>query len=965
MLWVATTILALSPQGPVVPDRGGRIVLPPPERVQQDPTPKVVGDGIQRRFHERVLELRRSRLLSEITEEDLLRRIGVDFEDAAKRAVKLARSADADLMHGVMRVLATYGGEPEAQEIKFLLHTRSFGKATPIAVGTMATIARGAARELLFDCLTASREFVRRAAATELESRVTPDDVPRLVTLASQGKSDVRVRALRLLGRVPDQQSLGVLVNALRDGSRYAVEACRALINAGSTVVPALTEILERPASSHEFGFAAFALASLEESTGRPLFSAAMTPHLIAELDMPDGFMRSAAAIALSGVAWRSTDTTGTAFHDREVVERLVAVVAPREFVQHVSLIQDLARVRLVRLSGRDFQLDHGKWRDWWEAASAVDGYVATRQELVLDVDSAPLAVVTWRDAHNHVRLRGTKVDPLPPSDEIVLEFLVAPEDLVAIVDSLRRAGFMRDVRRRGAMPADSLVRLTIGAARCQTDAMADLRDLKPLSSIIEAAANERIWQLYRDSEREPDIAAFWRSERRWLAANTDPKARDARLVDRIARRLPDLAGDRLSLAIDHLRGVQHLRDVLNAEHTTTLVEALRSRDVWDESSDRIADVILAAGESAPWRQVLSIANDKASADARRVLSRMFGLLGTDRILDALDDENLDVRIAAMDEVIKVRDVRAVPQLVELLSDDNNSVRVTAAFALGRLRSADGRQPMIDILTTEGNDISPQLRRTIWVALSRIGGTEVFSILSAAFYSPVEADRRAVLQAFAELRHESAARELGNVFALRGPDDRLGLMALQLLRGLGDRLGAPALRPHLESANPQVRIETAYALAEFGDPAALPAMISMLDSSQDQLRVVALIAGITGVDVTERNDRVPFLRRWLRANEGRSQGEWLVAALAARNVPNTLDAAFLRPNAGTAQVNELTRLLVELNHPHLRPLVARVLRLTTGEDFGTVSMETDADTLYAIAERYRFLVDSGKAASGR
>ncbi|MCA8941737.1 MAG: HEAT repeat domain-containing protein, partial [Planctomycetes bacterium] len=468
-----------------------------------------------------------------------------------------------------------------------------------------------------------------------------------------------------------------------------------------------------------------------------------------------------------------------------------------------------------------------------------------------------------------------------------------------------------------------------------------------------------------RDPAREPDVTAFWRSERRWLAAHDDEAARAKRLVDRISERLPDLAGERLVLAIRHLRGVDRLREVLDGDHARALLGALRQRKVWDESSDEIADVVLAAGDDSPWQELLSIANDRAGESARDVLSRLFGLLGTDRVLEALDTDDLDVRIAAMDEVIRTRDVRAVSKLIESLYERNTAVRVTAAFALGRLRAAAGRDPLIDVLSREGEQIAAPLRRTIWVALARIGGSEVFPILSSAFYSPIEDDRRAVLQAFAELRHPSAARELGNVFALRGPDDRLGLLALQLLRGLGDALGSPALRPHLESANPQVRLEAAYALAEFSDPAALPTLIALLDDSQDPLRLIALITGICGVDVTERNDRVPFLRRWLRDNEKRSQGEWLVAALDSRGIVHGLDARSLGEGSGTSQVTELTRLLVELRLPQLRPLVGRMLRATTGEDFGLVTVTTDDATLRGIVERYRFLVDSDRAASGR
>ena len=77
-------------------------------------------------------------------------------------------------------------------------------------------------------------------------------------------------------------------------------------------------------------------------------------------------------------------------------------------------------------------------------------------------------------------------------------------------------------------------------------------------------------------------------------------------------------------------------------------------------------------------------------------------------------------------------------------------------------------------------------------------------------------------------------------------------------------------------------------------------------------------------------------------------------------------AAWLRDERGYTLLSSVTAVdYLEVEPRYLRSLVARVLRITTGEDFGLVTVQTEEPKLRAIAERYRFLADSDKAATGR
>jgi HEAT repeat protein len=319
-----------------------------------------------------------------------------------------------------------------------------------------------------------------------------------------------------------------------------------------------------------------------------------------------------------------------------------------------------------------------------------------------------------------------------------------------------------------------------------------------------------------------------------------------------------------------------------------------------------------------------------------------------------------------MDEVARLQDLRATAPLLKAALDpeEDLEMRRTAIFALGRLGSADARRPLMQMLDDPEREVEPVIRRTTWIALARIGGEEAFAVLQKAFPSPDDADRRAVVQALGAMRHPLAARELANIYVLRG-DDSLGLLAYEYLRQQGDLLASPALEPHLSNRNAKIRRQVAFLLGEFQNPTALPELMSMLADDRGRLRVIAMIAGITGLDVTASNDRVAEIRGWYARNANRSQSEWFLQALAGLAVRHSLKPDQFGPDVGTAAVPELTRLVLEAEQPYVRSLAARMLRVNTGEDYGAVGPLTTEAQRVAICERYRFLFDADKAASGR
>lgn len=959
------------PRSRVVHGLHGRLVLPAGTVEGEAASPGAqdpqVPPGSSRDFLKDVMPLRRSRFLAESEEAAVLQRLGRTYDRIPERCLELTRSADPDVMHALMRVLQTYGRPEHAGELEFLLLTRPLRSATEIVTETMASLAREKATERLFSCLTASRSVVRHHAAHALESRVGPEDAEQLLALSRQGSVDVQMKALRLLGRLPPTPEVRTrLVAAMSEDPQLADSAVEAVIEQGPENAADLQQILRRPAIGRATGYAAIALAGLEEaSPGTVLVTPDMAEYLVPELDVPDPFQRSAVAIALAGLAWRSEDTTGAVYRDRQLVEGLLEVVAPTQFVAHLALLRRLAHPRLVRLAGRDLGTAQAPWREWWDGVAAEPRFVGARREVPLTIENAAFARLTWHDGGRAVVLRGERTTGASPADDTI-ELVVGAEELVALVQNLRQLGFMSASPPTDRQPDGRAVVLVVDGVVARSDAQLAVPVLDRMEVRVDAVTRDNRWQLYRDPDREPDAVAFWRAERKWLDQHPDPVDRARRLKDRIIRVLAKLPETRVPAALNDLFAVPDLRELLTEEDGLALVEAARAAKEWDAETIRILELALLAPGEKVWTQLVAVAlaRDEAETGDGAALGRIFGLAGADRVLAALDSESELVQRVAMDEIASLQDLRAAPRLLATALDADAPIplRRTAVFGLGRMRAIEARAPLIGMLDQGTTDAD--LRRTTWIALARIGGDEVFPVLQRAFPSPDDADRRAIVQALGAMRHPKASRELGNIFALRG-NDVLGTLALEQLRQQGDLLASPALIPHLDDRNQEVRQQCAMLLGDFQHPAALPELLVMLTEDEQRLRVISLIAGVTGQNVTDVNDRVGVLKAWLDLNRDRAQGDWFLQALAEAGAGHSLRREQLMPMAGTAAVPELTRLVMELEQPWLRSLAGRMLRVATGEDYGVINpLATEAQRL-AICDRYRFLHDSAQAASGR
>lgn len=972
---VAATLVAFAPvpqdpkPGPVVYPKASTLVLPkatPNDSGKTEKTQKSDGKDTaadlleQQRFENALARLRRSVLQNEGATEIELRRLGDEFPGIVGLALKVLRRADVDQVPALARVLRRFGKPENAETLQLALLTRPYGGATSELVVTLEALVGDAKKDVLMRLVEGPFTSLQTAARDQLVPLLVPEDVPALIALSRHKKLEVATRGIELLATQKEPRARTRLVEALgAQDVTLAQAAVAALLTQGNAVVPELLAIAEKPAVDFTFPWAAFVLSQIEERGGEPCISPKCVPNLLRELTTPEPFFQVTAALALARVAWRSQDTTGEPYRDSQVVDALLQVVAPKGFVVGFAQLERPVARTLGWFTGQDLRGAEA-WRQWWKIAH--DGYVGMRMRIEVTPQNVGFVTVTARDAKGEWRAQGEQVRSLP--EAATLPFCVLDTvSMQALVTKLLNQGFMTDAPRHGvvatvveALPAQR-VQLEIGKARVATGFLAE-RVLNQLVLEVQRAVDAERWQLYRDPRSDGDFATFWKNEREWLAAHPAPADRSTRLKDRILTLVPRLEGEARLRAIEHLVTIPEVQKVLTERDGSALVAAAGTSQNLDDATFRLLELALVAPGEKAWREVLDLVDHRFEVGGKERLPRVFALLGADKVISAIEDGRPRIRLAATAEVANTKDLRAVPRLLDLVDGNDAELRNAAIFTLGKLKASAAREKLLRELPR----FDETTRRVAWVALGRIGGDDVLVALRAAVVMPDEQDRLAGIQGLGELREAGASRLLAEIWA-KSPDQRAGELALSNLRRQGAALARPALRPWLKSIDLRQRREMIAVLAELQDPEVVPYLIeASADRSTDAGSLIVQVAAVTGLDVSEINDRGAYLREWWRTHENQPQAAWYLELLRRENIESPLRVQDLEPGAGNAGVPELLRILTRITNPRVRVLTIAMLRQVTEQDFGALTLNSGDEAARSLADRYRFWFELQQAA---
>jgi len=235
---------------------------------------------------------------------------------------------------------------------------------------------------------------------------------------------------------------------------------------------------------------------------------------------------------------------------------------------------------------------------------------------------------------------------------------------------------------------------------------------------------------------------------------------------------------------------------------------------------------------------------------ARGALAVVPGAAADAALLDALAKTSSTVKLGIVESLGERRTPQAVGALLTLLNDPDPAMAGGAAGALAKIGTPEVEDKLVERLSSAVGDLRLQVAEAyLKCADRRLGAGELVpaTAMYARLYAPTEAlpIREAALRGLI-LAHPQEGIPLVRE-ALGGSDVGMLRMALQLVRGLPGNAGTTVITEQLSKAPAPIQVFLLDALAERGDPSALPAVEKAAQSEDLSVRVAALKAlGVLG-----------------------------------------------------------------------------------------------------------------------
>ncbi len=882
--------------------------------------------------------------------------IAQEFPDVEALLLQRLPAAQPRELQELMVAARRFPTQKVADELEFQALARPLGEATRDVLETMADLKGASRNDALRACVRGRIAGARRIATEILARNSTPAELDFALQLVDEQSLDFRLCGIELLGALPEPRARQRLCELLAKDPTIAGAACSALLQRFVDAKADLLAILAQPAIDRSHAYAAFLLAS-QDIDGSQLPPDSCAPALVASLQGVDPIARCLAAVALGAMCYQGkTDSV----QDGPIVAALLDIVVSTSFVPNYEMLRGPAERELRRLAGRT-GAESLSWREWWKDAEK--GFVGLRARIEMRPEQAGVALVALRDERRSIRLIGEKLADLPPVAG-ALEYVLDAAQMQQVVDALSQAGFMQPgaiVPPAGA-PVARTIDLTVGNGRTQVGAPTqELPGFEALVAVIDRAAQSEFWQLLRHPTDEPERGAFWRAERRARLAQADPLELSRRSLRRAVRVWPLCTPVQKQLVLAWMLTLDKRAEVANEADGRAMLQLVEQAPQFGEEELVLCELAASSPGDAVWRECVDLVA-RRSARSRASIDRVFAVLGADRVLQALADARVDVRRAAIDQCIAGRDLRAQDPLIRLFGDEEVVVRRAAVFAVGELRLSAAHDPLQSRILDETTD--PVLRRDALIAIGKIGGDGVFSLLQRALGSAEQADRDAALRGLGEMRDERAADQVATIFAASAGMP-IAEMARAYLTRMGQSLAVPALRRQLDTKSADVRREIVLMLASWQDPQVVPDLVDLLQRRYEPILVGGMISATTGLDLESVADPIYAVDAWFRDHRQEPQWKWLLQALERDRITHSLDDAQLSAPQSLAALPELARLMVDAEPGRVRVLASAVLRQQSGEDFGTLTTTTPPEVRQTIAARYRELYENARAAQGR
>jgi len=348
------------------------------------------------------------------------------------------------------------------------------------------------------------------------------------------------------------------------------------------------------------------------------------------------------------------------------------------------------------------------------------------------------------------------------------------------------------------------------------------------------------------------------------------------------------------------------------------------------ESADNGAVQLTGA---APVASVASPAGQSATSDSATSVQARGRDTAVPALLSVVNDENVAVRLAAIEALGQQGDPRAIDALVQALRNDTDvRVREAAAEALGNI---DSPRAVPGLIAALGSEKVAAVRAKIAWALGEIDDPRAVDALAGAVRDPEVQVRREAVWALGELETPAAVPTL--IPALRDSDVETRKRAAEALGNLESPDAISALGAATKDADAEVRKQAVEALGDIGDKRALPVLTAAMSDAEVEVRreAISAIGQLEDLDsapqalLTALKDEDREVRKAAAEALGQIEDEAAVPALIPLTRDTNADvkraAVEALADIGGAQAIEVMAALLKDDDPEIRKLAAQAL----------------------------------------
>ncbi|MFT7670875.1 MAG: HEAT repeat protein, partial [Planctomycetota bacterium] len=712
--------------------------------------------------------------------------------------------------------------------------------------------------------------------------------------------------------------------------------------------------------------YAILAIIEREDDQLRPILDERHAEALLAGLRTGDHLVRGTCAAALAGIGFRSSRPLETTWLDNEVTGTMVAAVSGKDYHSDFSALQPRVLRRLRLVSGADFGTDGPRWARWWVDSRL--SFYAHRAYLNVPVGGEATLELHYRGtgrAAGTFSLLGGDVKAREAAERAASaeQFFLTRSECADLISLLEREGALSPKHQpgqRGSMgPGQREIEVVIGGhgkkfvfGKGRSESWFEKID----SAMTDLRSRNR-WQRFPNMVRYSNARDFWEEESGWWIGEHSDVERGLRMKSLVFNSIKQMPPSRRTLALRELEESYEVYGVAESDDLMFILDLLRDEGFYAERAELLVQLAMRCvqigdvpgGPESIDREHAKVLIDLLLArfdrNAIKVVGSIARACDAEFMAELAEGERPLLRAVAAAELSRTQTPESIALLMGMLDDEEVVVEAAAVIALGELNAEEARTELL----LRARLAPPMVRAAALRAIGMLGGEYVLEALVLGVSDPNLEVKSGAARGLVSLRDPQSAPILISLMR-QSRGQEIYEIAREGLIGLGDGARADLLRV-VKSPAHQARRECAMLLSGMGEPAVVPALISMFDQKSQDEELAFELAVLTCYD--PRQTEAPA-SAWVTWYDGVTHDDslvWFLAELERRGVPVSVSASFRGNGPGTREAALFLLEVIAGDSDYLIERARRELSRMLGADLGEFPKKLEEQGLWLAALR--------------